>query len=178
MDWAKLRQGVTIAWLAGAFRMDPKTVKKRLAPLAPKSKGSNRPLYDLEMAASYLVKPRFDVGEYIRNMNPMELPPVLRKEFWDAENKRLNYEERAGELWATERVMAVFAEAFVQLKNQMQLWPDEVEREVGLTKEQHKALAARVDALRVALHSIFVEMPKLAHNGSVLEERALDDEAT
>jgi len=170
MDWSKLRLGVTVNWLAGAFRLDRKTVKKRLGPLSPKTKSSKGDLYDLEQAASYLVKPQFDVAEYMKKMNPNELPPMLRKEYWEAENKRMTYEERAGELWPTESVVAVLADAFKAIKNQMQVWIDDVERDAGLTREQYAAMQKRVDQLRDELFAKLCELPKNAHHGSALEE--------
>lgn len=175
-DWAKLRAGVTVSWLAGALRRDPKTVKKRLGPCKPKTRQGGVDLYDLEEAMSYLVKPRFDIKDYLKTMNPTELPSMLRKEYWDAELKRLKFEEIAGELWPTASVLAVFAEAFKRIKNQMQVWADDVERESDLTPEQYKALTRRVDALRVDLHKQLVEMPKDGHHGHALEEGPVDDD--
>ena len=175
-DWAKIRNGVTINWLAGAFRLDRKTVKKRLGTLSPKQKKSTGDLYDLEQAASFLVKPQFDIKEYMKKMNPNELPPMLRKEYWEAENKRVSYEERAGELWPTDSVVAVFAEAFKLIKNQVQVWVDDIERDAGLTPEQYKSLTVRVDGLREELFKTLCEMPANYHHGSALEEGPIDGE--
>lgn len=176
-DWAKLRQGVTVAWLAGAMRMDPKTVKKRLGPVAPKQKRpGGQDLYDLELAMSYLVKPRFDVREYIKTMNPTELPPMLRKEYWDAELKKLAWQEKAGELWPTDKVLEVFSEAFKRIKNQCQVWADDVEREAKMTPEQYRALIKRVDMLREGLHKVLIAMPEARKSGSALGEGPIDDD--
>lgn len=160
-DWAKIRAGVTIGWLAGALRMDRNTVKKRLATLSPKAKRpAGGDLYDLELALPYLVKPKIDMRDYIRNMNVQELPPVLRKEYWAAEKSRLDWMERAGELWPTADVQSVLGEAFMLIKTTTQVWADDVEREAGLTKEQYKALIERVDQLREDLFAALCEMPK------------------
>lgn len=175
-DWAKLRAGVTAAWLAGALGRDPKTIKKRLGPCTPKGKRNGAPIYDLEEAMSYCVKPRFDIKDYLKTMNPTELPPMLRKEYWDAELKKMNWQERAGELWRTADVLEVLAEAFKRIKAQMQIWADDVEREANMTPEQYKALTARVDALRRDLNKVLVDMPAQRKHGSVLDEGPMDDE--
>lgn len=175
-DWAKLREGVTVSWLAGALRRDPKTVKKRLGPCRPKGKKNGSDLYDLEEAMTYLVKPRFDIKEYLRSMNPTELPPMLRKEYWDAELKRLKWQEMAGELWPTAAVLEVLAEACKRIKNQVQVWADDVERDAGLSPDQYAALQSRVDVLRTDIHKVLVEMPKDRKSGSALGEGPVDDD--
>ncbi len=159
-DWAKLRAGVTIHWLHGLLNHDIKTIKKRLGPLRPKGKVNGYEVYDIAEAMSYLVKPKFDITEYMKTMNPTELPVMLRKEYWEAQNKRATYMQRAGELWATEDVVAALAEAFKQAKNAMQIWPDEVQREVGLSNEQYRALVRKVDALRDDMFRNLVEIQK------------------
>lgn len=175
-DWAKLRQGVSIVWLKGLLKMDAKTVKKRLASCSPIGKKSGHDVYDPAMALSYLVKPRFDVKDYIKTMNPTELPPMLRKEFWDAENKRANYMERAGELWKTEHVVAVLSDAMKRIKTQLQIWADDVERDAGLNKEQYAALNQRIDSLREDIYNVLVTMPQQEHYGSWANEAPMPDE--
>lgn len=181
-DWAKLRKGVSLTWLAGFTRMDRKTVKKRLSDCPAIGKMSGSETYDPLLALSYLIKPRFDIRDYIKTMNPTELPPMLRKEFWDAENKRLKYQQTAGELWPTESVLAVLAEAFKRIKQTTQVWADDVEREAGMPREQYVALIARVDALREDLYRTLVEMPKHQNTLSALDHGPdpsieIDDEA-
>jgi len=181
-DWAKLRKGVSLTWLAGFTRMDRKTVKKRLSDCPAIGKMSGSETYDPLLALSYLIKPRFDIRDYIKTMNPTELPPMLRKEFWDAENKRLKYQQTAGELWPTESVLAVLAEAFKRIKQTTQVWADDVEREAGMPREQYVALIARVDALREDLYRTLVEMPKHQNTLSALDHGPdpsieVDDEA-
>lgn len=181
-DWAKLRKGVSLTWLSGFTRMDRKTVKKRLSDCPAIAKMSGSELYDPLLALSYLIKPRFDIRDYIKTMNPTELPPMLRKEFWDAENKRLKYQQTAGELWPTESVLEVLAEAFKRVKQTTQVWADDVEREANMPREQYVALIARVDALREDLYRTLVEMPKHRNTLSALDHGPdpsieVDDEA-
>lgn len=149
--WNKLYQGVSLAWLAGFCRMNFQTVKKRLGDCPTLSGKNGQELYDPMEALSRLVKPKFDIGEYIRNMNPNELPPMLRKEYWDAAKKQIEVEQLQGELWRTEDVHGMVSDAFKVIKNQMQVWIDDVERECPITPEQYQVLNERVDALRQTL---------------------------
>lgn len=170
-EWAKVRQGVTVAWLAGALTMDRKTVQKRLAKCPVKAKGQGGfPIYDLAQAMSYLVKSNFDIADYMRTMNPSELPPMLKKEYWQAENSRALYMQRAGDLWHTDDVLAVFAEAFKRIKDTLQVFPDDLEREAGLKKEQYEYTQQRLDALREELSRVLCDMPKHRQTKNLLAE--------
>lgn len=173
-NWAILRRGVTIGWLAGFLGMHPDTVKKRLGECPALSNQKGRERYDPKQALGYLITPKFDIKDYIRGMNPNELPPMLRKEYWQAEKNRLDYEERAGELWRTEAVIAALGMAFKHIKNQTQVFADDVEREGFLTPEQYKILNRRVDSYRDELFKLLCELPKESPN--VLTERS-DDHA-
>lgn len=174
-DWAKLRNGVSVNWLSGFTKLDRKTVKKRLADCPAISVKSGVEKYDPMLALSYLVKPRFDIHEYMKNMNPQDLPPMLRKEYWDAELKKAKWQREAGELWHTSDVLDVLAEAFKRIKTATQMWADDVEREAGLTREQYQALIRRVDVLREDLHKALIQMPAERKTGSVLDEGPMDD---
>lgn len=171
MDWATLRKGVSRNWLAGALKMDVQTVKKRLGGVKPIKKGNNnQDLYDFAEAMSYLVKPRIDVAEYIRGMNPRDLPGALKKEFWQAENQRLSYMERAGELWHTRDVLKVFADVAQLIRTTVQVWADDMERTGQLDREQYAMLRDKVDSLRDEVHKSLVDMPRRQKTESVLAD--------
>ncbi len=170
-EWAKVRQGVTVTWLAGALTMDRKTVQKRLASCPVKSKGQGGfPIYDLGQAMSYLVKPNFDIADYMRTMNPSELPPMLKKEYWQAENSRALYMQRAGDLWHTDDVLAVFSEAFKRIKDTLQVFPDDLERETGINRTQYEEAQKRTDMLRDELARTLIEMPKHRQTRNLLSD--------
>ncbi len=63
----------------------------------------------------------------------------------------------------------------------MQLWPDNVERAVGLTPEQRKMLVVMGDALQNEIHGSLLKMPDEKRTPSALEDDhhhkpvALDD---
>lgn len=170
---ADMHAGVTTGWLARVFGMDPSTVKKRLADCPPLQRRKAGYVYSLPQAAAYLVKPVFDVSEYLKTMRPSELPASLQKEYWDARLKRQRWEERAGELWRTDDVLDVLGEAFIAIKSSMQLWADNLERAVGLSDEQRRLLQGMVDGLQTELHAALVQMPKQRQTRSTASE--LDD---
>jgi len=175
-DWAQVRRGVTQAWLTGALRMDKRTVKKRLAecPIAEKKAG-NIALYDLAQAMSFLVKPRFDIEDYMRNMNPEELPPRLKSEYWKAKRSEQEYKERAGELWHTEDVIMVLGDTAKTIRGVMQTWIDALERKTEVTPEQYRELQSMVDDLRNEIARALVEMPALGQTPNLLGEEDDDD---
>lgn len=149
--------GVTRSWLADAFRMDPKTVQKRLANCPMKGKRHSNPVYDLALAAQYLVPPRVDVSEFIKSMRPNDLPPILQSAYWDAQKKRQDWEINAGELWHTDDVVEVFAETFKVIKTSVTLWADNLEQTSGLTDAQRIALTEMSDALMADIYTSLVK---------------------
>lgn len=154
VDARMLLQGVSTGLLSQIFRMDNMTVRKRLkdCPEVGKWRGG-APLFDLAQAAGYLVKPKIDIKQWVKSLRPADLPPYLQSEFWEAQVKRQKFEENAGELWRTEKVIALYAETFKLIKDTMNLWVDNIERESGLTNEQRDKLTQLVDGLQSEIHS-------------------------
>ncbi len=173
----KLRNGVTATWLYTVLRMDRKTAKKRLAncPIIGKGTGGVD-LYDIGTAMSYLVKPKFDIADYVKTMNPAELPPLLRKEYWSALRLQQQWEKEAGELWSTEKVLKVLGDAFQHIKNSTQTWADNVERNAGLTPAQYKSLNQQVDAFRHDMYERLIDMPNQSRNESTLADMPMEDD--
>jgi hypothetical protein len=174
-DLRQVTAGVSMTWLANAFRMDVVSVKKRVADCPVKGAGRGRtPLFDLPTAASYLVKPRGDMSEYIKKIRPNDLPPLLQTEFWDAALKRQKWQEKAGELWPTERVLDTLSDAFKLIKETMRSWHDTIEETHGMTKGQRHTFLALVDSLQDGLHKRLVEFPKQRQTPNQLAE--IEDE--
>lgn len=168
-------QAVSVGWLAKVFNMDPSDVKRRLSECPPVATKKTGYVYSLPIAARYLVKPVFDVTSYLKNMKPSELPPVLQSAYWDALNKKQKWEENAGHLWRTERVIEVFGDTFKTIKNDMQLWPDTIEREVGLTEEHREVLLKLIDALQDELYQTLVKMAKQKQTASTILDNDEED---
>lgn len=160
-DWTEAVQPVSVTWLMGAFRMDRLTVKKRLAALAPVRMGrGNSPEYDFRQAASYLVEPRINLMDYFGSLKPSNLPTWMQAQWWDAQLKRQTFEERAGHLWRTEKVLGVLGEVFLNIKSTIQLWVDTLAENVEVTDEQRIRLTQMADALQNEIHAALVEQAK------------------
>lgn len=157
VDMNNLYGGVTITWLSEAFQLAPMTVKKKLANCPIKYQVPGKfAKYDLPTAASYLIKPRFDVGEYIKTMKPHDLPPILQAAYWDAQKKRQDWELNAGELWPTDKVVGVLSDTFKLIKTSVTLFTDTLEQERGLTDAQRLTLGAMCDGLMDEVHNSLV----------------------
>jgi hypothetical protein len=181
--------GVTAGWLAQAFGMDPKDVKRKLAGCPALTEGNETGrgyqgrTYELKAAAAYLIKPKISAANFLRAVKKAELPATLQQSFWDAMLKRQKYEENAGDLWRTDAVRKVLGETFQGMKFTMQLWVDTVERSTGLTADQRTLLTQLVDSLQAEIYASLVTQmqtkgtgPQLAELPSLLEESAMEDE--
>lgn len=168
-----VQHGVTVGWLSTVFGMDPVNVRRKLRDCAPIMKRKAGYVYDLKVAAQYLVRPVFNVEQYLKSMKPSELPTHLQDAYWSAMRKRQQWEAEAGMLWRTEAVMEVFGDVFQTIKFAMQLWPDTVDRALGLTPEQRTLLIGMADGLQTEIHKKLVEMPSLKRTPSTLSEAPL-----
>lgn len=170
--------GVTITWLASIFRMNRETVQRRLGacPVIRRTVG-DQPLFDIAQASAFLVKPKIDIADWVRSLRPADLPPYLQSEFWDAQNKRQKWEENAGDLWRTEKVVEVFADVFKTIKETVQLWTDLVERKQGLTGEQRALLTQMTDGLQDDLYKKLIEFSKTQQTHNTLAEMKDIDKA-
>lgn len=166
----EVAHGVTIGFLSQVFNMDAATVRKRLKDCPPLARRKAGFTYDLAKAASYLVKPTFNVEQYLKTMRPSELPTHLQEAFWNAKRKQQQWEEDAGVLWREDRVMEVFADLFGTIRTALQLWPETVEEAVGLTEAQRDILVKLADALQTDIHKRLTIMPKKKRTLSTLDE--------
>lgn len=167
--------GVTITWLMQAFQMSRQEVRRKLAGCAPiRYDGNNKPIYDFREAASYLVKPKINVRDYIRQLKPKNLPNELQTEYWSARLKQQTWEVKAGQLWRTQDVVDLFGEVFKAVKTSAQLFPDVIERESGLTEAQRVRLVELVDTLQQDIYERLVAISKQRSTPS--SAAYLDDE--
>lgn len=163
-------RGVSVTWLANAFKMDRNTVKKRLAHCPSVSNDRSTPLYSLRQAASYLVEPKVDIASYLKAMRPNDLPPLLQDTFWSAQMKRQKWEVEAGNLWPTEDVLEVLSEAARRIRSAITLWTDNLDRVNGLNSEQRKMLTGMCDGLLDEIHETLIDMPRQKRTPSQLAQ--------
>lgn len=137
----------SMAQIAQLFETDAKTLPRRLKGIRPSNTKSGVNVYKIKEVAARLVKPGYSVEQYIRRMHPNELPVGLMKEFWAGQGSRQSYEIKNGDLWPTAQVVEALAEAFKDARMTILLFPETVEREVGVTDAQRQIIRRLSDGL-------------------------------
>lgn len=166
--------GVSVAWLMKAFRMGRAKVERKLIGCQPIGTGKHGvPLYDLPDAASYLVNPRIQLKDYLKEIKPEELPERLRETFWNAMLKQQRWEEKAGNLWRTDKVLSVFSEVLQEIRTRLQLIPEDIERAAGLSDKQHRAVTEIVDSVQDEIHKWIVDFASGGRTLNQLGEEGL-----
>lgn len=155
-------QGVTVSFLAAVFKMDHSKVKRLLVNCPVKEyrkRGTKQTqnLYDLDVAAAYLVEPKISVEDVLAQIKREDLPPAINTAFWDAQLKRQKWEENAGQLWRTETIRSTIGGMFQTIKFTIQLWADTIERQTGLTEEQREILNGMTDNLQADMFTTLRE---------------------
>ncbi len=158
----------TMAQIAQMFNTDAKTLPKRLRGVVPKGTRRGYKVYDISEAASMIVRPGYEVEDFIRQMSPQELPPLLSKEFWNGQNARINYEKAMGHLWPTEDVVSAFGEILNTVRMTSLLVADDVDRESGLTEPQRLIIRRIMDAMITTMRMNIEEKFKEYHANRVL----------
>lgn len=178
LDLAETYGGVSASWLAQMFGADKNTIKKKLAASGIEIVGRRNggPLYRLADAAPYLVKPKVDLVAYIKTLRPNDLPPMLNEAYWSAMIKRQKWEENAGELWHTDKVLGVLGELNVLIRNRVTLWSEDVDRNEALSQKQREVITQLSDDLLKSIHGLLVDMPSRgATPASIAEEGAIPE---
>lgn len=162
-DMQEFYRPVSITKLADIFRMEPRTVKKRLAncPVAGHGK-QNAPEYDFVQAADFLTKPKVDPAslmQWLKSCRVQDLPAHLAPGIQQALLSRQTYEQRAGQLWRTEDVQTVFGDVFLIFKDRTKLWVETLDESTLLTDEQREKLQELVDDLLNDIHEKLITMP-------------------
>ena len=172
------QQGVTVAWLAQVFELDQTVVKKKLRfckPLRIKARGKTMQTvyYDIKEAARFLVVPEVSTADVLRELKNGQLPQALQNSVWDALLKRQTWEERAGQLWRTEKVREVLGTTFQTIKFTTQLWAETVERQTALSQEQRALIVEMSDALLAEIYGNLVKNAQEGFTGPQVTE--IDD---
>lgn len=130
----------TVAQLAQLFETDAKTLPKRLRMVMPAGTRRGNKVYSIKQAAEYIVTPGYEIEEFIAQMSPQEMSPLLSKEFWNGQRARLEYEIKIGTHWPTEQVVEYLGELANVFRMSLLLLADDVNREQSLTDGQRKAI--------------------------------------
>lgn len=149
-------------FLARVLHMDPMTVKKRLRgckPAATFGGGGGREVYYFHEALPFLVKPKMDIGTYLKTLNPTDMPPSINKTFWEAERIKGRTLLESGELWHDSQVLEVLGRVFMLIKERVPILVEGM-REAGLSDEQTQKLMSYADQMQADLYEALCEEPK------------------
>lgn len=158
-----LFEGASISQLGRLFSMDNRTVIAKITGLEPCGKRAGHPIYAVKDAAPHLVEPMLDLEDvetvitYVRKLNHTNLPKMLTKEFWAAMRAKQAFEEDAGDLWRTEKVIEVYAELVKLVRLPLILAQDNVANEVELTDRVQQIITSIIDGILEELHDAVVK---------------------
>lgn len=148
-----LFEGASISQLGRLFGMDNRNVKSKIHGVEPVGKRAGYPIFAVKDVAPFLVETQLNVDEievvinYVRKLNHTNLPKMLTKEFWAAMTAKQRFEENAGDLWRTEKVLEVYGDLVKAIRMPLVLAIDTVGGEVELTERQRTIMTAIIDNL-------------------------------
>lgn len=160
---AMIFEGASISQLNAIFGMDNRTISSKMAGVDPIGMRQGYPIYSIKDAASVLVEPTLDldqieqVAAYVRKLNPQNMPKMLTKEFWSAMRTKQLYEEDAGDLWRTDRVVEVFGDLVKSVRTPLILAKDAVANEMELDDRAQKIIDQIIDGILEKLHDAVVK---------------------
>lgn len=142
-------EGATLSQLCELFSMDFRTLTRRLrrSDVKPCGKRNTYDIYHVREVAPWVLPPKMDIEEYIKNMHPNDLPKMLTKEYWAGLTSRQAYLRREGELWSTDEIQSAFAEIVQILIMNSRVIEDEVDRKAELTLRQRALVKESIDQL-------------------------------
>jgi hypothetical protein len=133
--FADIVRGASINQLAELFELDRRTVTDRLRDLKPCGTRSTFPIYKVREASALLLE-RYvynDRGELVLNEKRKQ---ESDKDYWDGQLKKQKYEENAGDLWRTEKVVVVVSEILKLFRESVTVFIDSLEYDSGLPAAQ------------------------------------------
>lgn len=160
---AMLFEGASISQLNIIFGMDNRTIAAKMASVEPVGKRNSFPIYSIKDAAAVLVEPTLDldqieqVAAYVRKLNPQNMPKMLTKEFWAAMRTKQLFEEDAGDLWRTDKVVEVFSDLVKSIRTPLILAKDAVANEKELDDRSQKIIDHIIDGILEELHDAVVK---------------------
>lgn len=161
-------EGATLSQLCELFSMDFRTLTRRLrrSDVKPVGKRNTYDIYHVRDVAPWVLPPKMEIEEYLKNMHPSDLPKSLTKEFWAGLESRQRYLIKEGDLWSTDQIQSAFSEIVQILIMNSRVIEDEVDRKAELTNRQRQlvkeAIDALIDSCRVKLLDHFSKRRKKA----------------
>lgn len=155
---AYCRSGVSDRFLEQLFDIDRATLVRRLegaqSHRVERGQGNTQyHIYDLQEVVQRLAAMDDDaLVEVITKMRPEDVPVKLQKDFWAAMATRRKYVEEGGDLWRTERVLAVYSDLLKTVRQQVTLFENNLDQQDALTPAQRRIVVAMTDGLLESMY--------------------------
>lgn len=177
-----LYRGATVSDLEIIFKLDRRTIIKRIEGVQPCGKRAQADIFLIRECAPYLVKPAGDMGEFIKNARSVDLPPLLQKEYWNGLRAKQDFLLREGDVWRTEQVQGLVAEAFKVVRNNLMLMPDQLALKTTISDVQRTEILEMLDStiagIKEALLNVFDVEPETGDEpGSTAPEHGMGAKA-
>lgn len=151
---AIIYQGITLSQATYIFAMDLRDIKGKIqGKVKPCGERRQNPIYQIRDLAPYLVKPAYDIEEYIERMSKADLPTALSKEFWAGQRSKQLYEIAAAELWPTAKVVEAVSTLFKTIRMSLLLTREAVERETEVSPRQREIITRLIDTALEDAHA-------------------------
>lgn len=173
---AILYDGANLSQLTNLFRVDHRVLVEKLSKGGCKPCGTRNgvDIYAVHEVAPYIVRPAYEIEEYIKRMHHNDLPKNVTKEFWAGLRSRQEYEQREGNLWQTSRVVEVMGGVMKLIKMSARLMVDQVDRQAELTDRQRQIVKSQCDGmLEEAYRTIRESFATQPTNVEVIEQSEL-----
>lgn len=169
-----LYDGLNISQLEVILEMDKKDIQRKIfGHVSPVGKRRGYDIYKLKDILPWVVKPTYDIEEYIKKMHHNELPKLLTKEFWAGQRAKQDYMEKNGDLWKTEKVIEAVGDFVKLVKMSALLTTDAVERQVELTDQQRKIIKSIMDGMLLDLYAAVQKKFQGDEDGEQAEDETL-----
>lgn len=172
---AMLYDGLNISQLEVILEMDKRAIREKIHQGRVASAGTRNgvDIYKLKELLPWVVKPHYNIEDYIKQMHHNELPKLLTKEFWAGQRAKQDYLEKAGNLWKTEQVVEAIGEIYKLVKMSTLLTTDAVERQVELSEAQRGIIKSIMDGMLTDLYLSIQEKFKADNDGDEAEDQTL-----
>lgn len=144
-----------ISELAVMFGKGRQTIRTKIQKscIAPASKEGQTKLYRISEVAQALYAINAEVSD--EDLDPESLRPSEQKDYWIAKHKELDFKARVKEYVLAEDVRKDYKLLQDNLKQQIQSFPDRLERDHGLKNEEVERMIGLCDQLQTSLMDIW-----------------------
>lgn len=149
-DESILFEGANLSQLGILFKVDHRVLKEKMHGIRPVGKRYNAEIYDIAEVATRMGKLTDEqVDAAMKRLNHADLPKMLSKEYWAGQRSKQEFLLKEGDLWPTGKVVEEVGEMVKQLKMELDLLSDGVERQVELSDRQREIVKQLVNGAKM-----------------------------